>query len=65
MFPIAEKYVNTHGDNAINRFVADLMADDPASFKQGYSRENAIIATADAFDLSRNEVENLLKNKEN
>ena len=61
MLPIAQQYINNLGrDDAIRRFVADLEAGDPDNFKQGYTRPNAIIATAEAFDVSRKEVEGLL-----
>ena len=61
MLPIAQKYIDNLGHKqAIRRFVADLMAGDPDHFKQGYSQENAIIAAAEAFDASREEVESML-----
>jgi hypothetical protein len=60
MLAIAERYMNTYGDNAIRQLVHDLMEDDPATFKQGYTRENAVIATADAFGVSRDQVEEQL-----
>ena len=61
MLPIAEKYIAHlgHGE-AVRRFVADLMAGDPENFKAGYSRENAVIATAEAFSMTNEQVEDLL-----
>jgi hypothetical protein len=56
---IAEDYVRQYGSErgAIRMFAADLMRGDPASFKAGYTRENAVIATAEAFDLDRDTVD--------
>jgi len=55
--PIAETYQNWYGENAVRIFVGDLMRDDPANHKRGYTRENAIIAAAEAFGIERSEVE--------
>jgi hypothetical protein len=55
--PIAESYQNWYGESAIRIFVGDLMRGDPATFKAGYTRENAIIAAAEAFGIERSEVE--------
>ena len=61
MLSIAQKYIDHLGpEEAVRRFVTDLMAGDPDTFKAGYTRENAIIATAETFDLSREDVEELL-----
>lgn len=60
IYTIAQKYNDKYGDRAILLFATDLMAGDPSNFKAGYSRENAIIATADAFGVSRDEVEEKL-----
>jgi hypothetical protein len=51
--PVAQRYIDNNPDTetAICRFVADLMRGDPKTFKKGYSRENAILATVDAFGL--------------
>jgi hypothetical protein len=53
---LAEKYIIAYGEGAIEQFIADLMADDPAKFKRGYSRENAVIAASDAFKIPREEL---------
>ncbi|HWI67625.1 MAG TPA: hypothetical protein VNS88_04535 [Nitrospiraceae bacterium] len=61
MLGIAQDYVGQYGWNvAVNVFVKDLMRGDPETFKAGYTRENAVIAASDAFDISRDEVEGLL-----
>lgn len=56
--PIAQQYLREHGslDQALNAFAEDLMRGDPATFKAGYSRENAVIATAEAFDVPKQKV---------
>ena len=59
--PIAEQYQNQYGEDAVWMFARDLMANDPAHHKRGYTRENAIIATAEAFGLERSEVEEEIK----
>ncbi len=51
MLTIAEEYLSCH-DTAIDAAVQlarDLMAGDPATFKAGYSLENAVIAACEAF----------------
>ena len=53
---LAEKYIIAYGESTIEQFIADLMADDPAKFKRGYSRENAVIAASDAFKIPREEL---------
>jgi len=61
MLVLAEEYVDIYGwEDAVNRFVNDLMRGDEATFKQGYTKENAIIATAEAFDLNVDQVRDLL-----
>jgi hypothetical protein len=57
MLSIAIQYTKSYGVEAIPHFVADLMAGNPEQFKAGYTRENAIIAAATAFDTSRKNVE--------
>jgi hypothetical protein len=57
---IAQEYIDKHGDEAVSKLVHDLMQGDPATFKAGYSRENAIIAAADAFDIPRSKVKEQL-----
>ena len=57
MLEIARDYHRRYGPSAVRCFVADLMDGDKPTLKSGYSRENAIIAAAEAFDLSREEVE--------
>jgi hypothetical protein len=53
---LAERYILLYGEGAIERFIADLMADDPVNHKRGYSRENAVIAASDAFKIPREEL---------
>lgn len=62
MNDVAQRYCEMYGSarEAIPFFAANLMAGDPGTFKNGYSRENAIIATAEAFDISRDAVEELV-----
>lgn len=62
MLNIATKYIKALGseDLAIERFARDLMRGDSETFKAGYSRENAIIATAEAFDVPRTRVEAIM-----
>jgi hypothetical protein len=55
--PIAETYQNWYGESAVRIFVGDLMRGDPATLQVGYTRENAIIAAAEAFGIERSEVE--------
>lgn len=54
MLAIATRYENTYGvrELAAYAFCKDLMRGDPATFKAGYTRENAILATIEAFELS-------------
>lgn len=54
---IAEQYQREYGEDAVYLFAKHLMDGDPASFKAGYTRENAIIATAEAFGISNGDVE--------
>ena len=58
MLDIAKRYEQNYGNphHAIRAFVRDLMAGDPAEFKQGYTRPNAIAAAAYAFDVDRDAV---------
>lgn len=65
MYPIAEKYQQRYGDEAVQMFVDDLMRDNPTTYKAGYSRENAIIAAADAFDIDRDAVLRHLQEDDN
>ncbi len=62
MLDIARRYVEAIGDEdlAIVRFARDLMMGDPGTLKQGYSQPNAVLATAEAFDVPRARVEDLL-----
>ena len=62
MIDIARRYCALYPttEQAMARFAYDLMRGDPASFKAGYSRANAVIATAEAFDVPRKEVEALI-----
>lgn len=57
MSPMAERYTERYGDTAVLAFVTDLMSGDPATLKAGYTRENAIIAAADAFGITREQAE--------
>jgi hypothetical protein len=63
--PIAEQYRRYYGNKAVWLFVRDLMAGDPSQFKAGYTRENAIIAAADAFGIERAEVEEEVNKHDN
>lgn len=58
MLDIAKQYEQQWGGfhHGVRHFVEDLMAGDPATFKQGYTRDNAIIAAAEAFDVDRDAV---------
>lgn len=57
---VANEYIMEYGDTAVDHLVADLMRDQPAIFKRGYSRENAIIAAAEAFGVTTAEIEEQL-----
>ena len=60
---IAEQYIASYSgmkDRAMRAFATDLMRDDEANFKRGYTKENAVIATAEAFGVSRDQVEGVL-----
>lgn len=62
MYGIAERYLkNALGLRSVAAFelCSDLMRGDPAKFKAGYSPENALIATAEAFGLSDEEVDKI------
>jgi hypothetical protein len=61
---IADKYINENKtvEEAICRFVADLMRGDPSTLRAGYSRPNAIIAAADAFAWDRRDIEDAVAN---
>ena len=55
MLDIAIDYGRAAGSvtaGAVN-FAQDLMRGDPATFKRGYSAENALLATFDAFEIGR------------
>lgn len=50
---IAERFIAEHGPrHAPEAFARALMAGDPASFKVGYTADNAYLVTLDAFDMS-------------
>jgi hypothetical protein len=53
MHYLAQRYQQLHGDKAISQFVTDLMRGDADTLSAGYSRENAIIAAAEAFEVDR------------
>lgn len=62
MLSIAQEYIERSAgvrDVAVGKFAHDLMEGDPDRFKVGYSPENAAVATAKAFDLTDDEVEQL------
>lgn len=65
MFAIAEDYQRTYGNRelAAYAFCRDLMQGDPATFKVGYTRENAILATIEAFNLDAIEQSYLRESK--
>lgn len=47
-----DRYLREHGgyeDIAAIAFARDLMQDDPATFKAGYTKENAILAAQEMF----------------
>jgi len=49
---IRDRYLMEHGgyeDVAAIAFARDLMQGDPANFKAGYTKENAIIAAQEMF----------------
>lgn len=48
--------------DAIKQFADDLMRGDPETFKAGYTLPNAVIATAEAFCISREETEKIIVN---
>lgn len=57
---IAERFIREHGPrNAPEAFARALMAGDPASFKVGYTADNAYLVCLDAFDMS-SDAQNLL-----
>jgi hypothetical protein len=62
MLDIARRYCADHptDEDAMRAFAADLMRGDPASFKQGYTRENAVLTTAEAFGADRGWVDTLV-----
>lgn len=60
MYEIAREYQERYGRRVGARtFTLDLMRDDPAQFKAGYSLASAVLATATAFDLTAEETERL------
>jgi hypothetical protein len=53
---LAQEFIDEYGErNAPAAFARGLMAGDAASFKAGYTANNAFLATADAFELSDDE----------
>lgn len=61
MLEVAKTYIDYFGkDEGVQQFINDLMRGDPATFKAGYTKENAILAAADAFDMTASEVRQLL-----
>lgn len=54
MLDIAVKYGVLYGGlvDGAAQFTLDLMAGDPATFKAGYTRPNAVLASVEAFDLN-------------
>lgn len=56
----------TEGDYAAAaaEFATDLMQDDPATFKAGYTIENAVIAASEVFPaMNRSEIEEAVARK--
>lgn len=53
MLDIAIDYGRAWGGIAAGAaaFARDLMRDDPATFKRGYSRDSALLTAFEAFDL--------------
>ena len=66
MLDIAKKYERQYGSMhaGICAFVEDLMRGDEDTFKAGYTRPNAIIAAAEAFDITRDAIVRHLNVKE-
>lgn len=62
MLDIARSYLRAYStpETAMREFALDLQRGDPDKFKAGYTRENAIIATAEAFDSDYKAVERLV-----
>ena len=62
MLEIAQSYCEMYGstEEAIPHFARNLMTGDPETLKAGYTRENAIMAAAWAFGVTREEVERLV-----
>ena len=59
---LKDEYVSASGGQvkvAATIFARDLMRGDPASFKAGYSLDNAIIAATEVFDLSKDEADEI------
>jgi len=57
---IKQEYLDRHGpypETAIAAFVTDLMRGDPNEFKQGYTRENAILAAMEVWGWDRRDIE--------
>jgi hypothetical protein len=60
---LAKEYLDRakgNQDYAMRRFAHDLMRGDEATHKAGYTRENAVIATAESFGVEREDVDVLL-----
>lgn len=58
MIPLAQEYLDrAAGDRAraVEEFARDLMRGDSATFKAGYTLDNALIATTRAFGLTYDE----------
>jgi len=57
---LEQEYLARSGDDKLGAAVAlalDLMRDDPANFKRGYTLENAAWAAADMFGLDRHAIQ--------
>lgn len=53
---LAQEFITEHGErNAPAAFAQGLMAGDAATYKAGYTADNAYLATLDAFELSFDE----------
>lgn len=57
MLDIARDYDRRYGPSAPLCFARDLMEGDASRFKAGYSAENAVLASKDAFDLTEAQTE--------
>jgi hypothetical protein len=62
ILPTAYKYMEEFNgvEAAVCCFFDDLIRGDSTTFKVGYTNENAVIATAEAFGLERDTVSHII-----